>query len=99
MEKTKIGVYIETLRLKKGMSQRELAKESGVSHTEINRIEGGERKNLVYSCFYYNASLYICSKCLSALGKCCKYLFIYTFSRVFLKFSKKKCKNKFLCGG
>ena len=44
MEKTEIGVYIEALRLKKGMSQRELAKESGVSHTEINRIEGGERE-------------------------------------------------------
>ena len=34
---------IELLRTAKNMSQRELAKRSGISHTEIYRIENGER--------------------------------------------------------
>jgi transcriptional regulator with XRE-family HTH domain len=44
MERTEIGTYLEMLRLKKGLSQRELAKLAGVSHTEISRIESGERE-------------------------------------------------------
>lgn len=42
-ERTEIGVYIETLRNKKGLSMRELGNLSGVSHSEISRIESGER--------------------------------------------------------
>jgi len=39
-----IGKFIKGLREKKGFSQRQLAYLSGVSNTEISRIENGERK-------------------------------------------------------
>ncbi len=39
-----IGKFIKELREKKGFSQRQLAYLSGVSNTEISRIENGERK-------------------------------------------------------
>jgi len=38
-----IGKYIADLRTIKGMSQRELAEKSGLSNTEISRIETGKR--------------------------------------------------------
>lgn len=40
-----IGSYIKNLRETKDISQRQLAHLSGISNTEINRIENGERKN------------------------------------------------------
>jgi transcriptional regulator with XRE-family HTH domain len=40
-----IGNYIADLRAEKGISQRELAEWSGVSNTEISRIESGKRQN------------------------------------------------------
>ncbi len=43
-ERTEIGIFIETLRNKKGYSIRELAKHAGMSHSEISRIESGERE-------------------------------------------------------
>jgi len=39
-----LGLHIKTLREKKDFSQRQLAYLSGVSNTEINRIESGDRK-------------------------------------------------------
>ena len=42
---TNIGEFIKQLREKRGFTQRQLAYRSGVSNTEINRIESGERKN------------------------------------------------------
>lgn len=41
-----IGKYISELRNEKGLSQRKLAELSGVSNTEISRIESGERKKV-----------------------------------------------------
>jgi len=38
-----IGKYIADLRTEKGMSQRELAERSGLSNTEISRLESGKR--------------------------------------------------------
>ena len=38
-----IGKYIADLRLERGMSQRELAEKSGLSNTEISRLENGKR--------------------------------------------------------
>lgn len=40
-----IGTYISNLRTEKKWSQRELAEKSGLSNTEISRIETGKRKN------------------------------------------------------
>ncbi|MGE5529722.1 MAG: helix-turn-helix domain-containing protein [Patescibacteria group bacterium] len=37
------GDYLKELRLRKGLSQRELARASGLDHSEISRIEGGYR--------------------------------------------------------
>ena len=37
------GRYIRELRLRKALSQRELARLSGLNHSEISRIEGGSR--------------------------------------------------------
>lgn len=39
------GDYIKRKRLEKGMSQRQLAAVSGVSNSEISRIEAGGRQN------------------------------------------------------
>jgi transcriptional regulator with XRE-family HTH domain len=39
-----LGKYISTRRIALGMSIRQLAIESGISHTEISRIELGERE-------------------------------------------------------
>lgn len=38
------GEYIKNLRIEKELSQRELAEKSGVSNSEISRLESGERK-------------------------------------------------------
>lgn len=43
-EKTEIGLLIETTRLRLGLTGRELSRKSKVSHTEISRIESGERQ-------------------------------------------------------
>lgn len=40
-----IGEYIKTLRLEKNYSQRELAELTGVSNSELSRIESGQRQN------------------------------------------------------
>jgi transcriptional regulator with XRE-family HTH domain len=42
-EKTEIGEYIKALRTNKNYTQRELGRLSGVSHSEIARIEKGEK--------------------------------------------------------
>ena len=39
-----LGDLIRNLREEKGLSQRQLAVSSGISNTEISRIESGERK-------------------------------------------------------
>lgn len=38
-----VGQYLQQLRTEKGYSQRELGEKSGVSYTEISRIESGKR--------------------------------------------------------
>lgn len=38
------GKYIESLRMERDLSQRQLAELAGISNTEIWRIESGERK-------------------------------------------------------
>lgn len=40
-----IAEYIQERRLAKGWSKRKLALEAGISHTEVHRIESGERKH------------------------------------------------------
>lgn len=40
-----IGKYLADLRAEKGISQRELAEKSGISNTEISRLESGKRVN------------------------------------------------------
>ena len=40
---TDIGTYISELRTEKKWSQRELAERSGISNTEISRLESGKR--------------------------------------------------------
>ncbi len=40
-----IGLYIKENRTKLNMSIRKLAKQANISHTEIYRIESGERQN------------------------------------------------------
>lgn len=42
---TELGKFIEILRNEKGLSQRQLAEKAGISHTEVWRLESGERKN------------------------------------------------------
>lgn len=42
---TNIGSYIADLRKEKNWSQRELSEKSGISNTEISRIEAGKRTN------------------------------------------------------
>ena len=42
---TGIGRYLADLRTEKKWSQRELADRSGISNTEISRIESGKRTN------------------------------------------------------
>ncbi|GAB6153749.1 helix-turn-helix transcriptional regulator [Desulfosporosinus burensis] len=42
---TKVGTYLADLRTEKKWSQRELAEKSGISNTEISRIEAGKRTN------------------------------------------------------
>ena len=39
------GAYLTQLRLKMDMSQRELAKATGISHSEICRLEKSQRMN------------------------------------------------------
>jgi len=40
-----IGEYLKSIRLQKGISQRQLSALCGVSNSEISRIEAGERVN------------------------------------------------------
>jgi len=42
---TELGKFIEEIRTEKKISQRQLAEKSGISNTEVSRIESGERKN------------------------------------------------------
>lgn len=39
-----LGDFLKKIRLEKGLSQRELADKSGISNSEISRIESGERQ-------------------------------------------------------
>jgi transcriptional regulator with XRE-family HTH domain len=41
---TEIGALVKELRITKGLSQRNLARNAGISNTEIWRLENGERK-------------------------------------------------------
>lgn len=41
--KETFGQYVRKLRQQKALSQRELARLSGLNHSEISRIEGGSR--------------------------------------------------------
>lgn len=58
-----IGGELQTLRVQKGMSQRELAEASGVHYSNIAKIEMGR----------YNVSVDILGKVADALG--CKLTF------------------------
>lgn len=40
-----VGKVIKERRLAKGMSKRALAEKAGISHSEVHRIENGERQN------------------------------------------------------
>ena len=40
-----VGDFIKERRLAKGMSKRALAEKAGISHSEVHRIENGERQN------------------------------------------------------
>jgi len=40
-----IGEFIKERRLSKGWSKRALAEKAGVSHSEVHRVENGERMN------------------------------------------------------
>lgn len=40
-----VGEVIKERRLAKGMSKRVLAEKAGISHSEVHRIENGERQN------------------------------------------------------
>lgn len=42
---TELGKFIEDRRTFKGLSIRQLAEKAGISHTEVWRLESGERKN------------------------------------------------------
>lgn len=40
-----LGKFIEEYRNKRNLSQRQLSEKAGISHTEVWRLESGERKN------------------------------------------------------
>lgn len=40
-----VGKVIKERRMAKGMSKRALAEKAGISHSEVHRIENGERQN------------------------------------------------------
>lgn len=40
-----VGEFIKERRLSKGWSKRALAEKAGVSHSEVHRVENGERMN------------------------------------------------------
>lgn len=40
-----VGEFIKERRTAKGLSKRQLAEKAGVSHSEVHRIENGERQN------------------------------------------------------
>lgn len=40
-----LGDFIKERRLSKGLSKRSLAEKANISHTEVHRIENGDRKN------------------------------------------------------
>jgi transcriptional regulator with XRE-family HTH domain len=40
-----VGDFIRERRLAKGLSKRQLAEKAGISHSEVHRIENGERQN------------------------------------------------------
>ena len=42
---SKVGDYIRARREAKGLSKRQLAEKAGISHSEVHRIENGERQN------------------------------------------------------
>lgn len=42
---SKVGDFIRDRRLAKGLSKRQLAEKAGISHSEVHRIENGERQN------------------------------------------------------
>lgn len=42
---SKVGEFIRERRLAKGLSKRQLAEKAGISHSEVHRIENGERQN------------------------------------------------------
>ena len=44
-EMSNVGDFIKERRLAKGMSKRALAEKAGISHSEVHRIENGERQN------------------------------------------------------
>ena len=47
-----VGEYIKERRLAKEWSKRALAEKAGVSHSEVHRIENGERSNPSISMLY-----------------------------------------------
>jgi len=49
---SKVGEYIKVRRLAKEWSKRALAEKAGVSHSEVHRIENGERSNPSISMLY-----------------------------------------------
>lgn len=42
---SKVGDFIKKRRLDKGWSKRALAEKAGISHSEVHRIESGEREH------------------------------------------------------
>ena len=42
---SRVGEVIKERRMAKGMSKRALAEKAGISHSEVHRIENGERQN------------------------------------------------------
>lgn len=48
-DKNRLGKYIYNERVKAGLTRNALARKAGISHTEIKRIEDGQRKNPSYS--------------------------------------------------
>lgn len=45
MDKNSLALFLKTTREQRGLSVRQLAEKASVSHTEIFRIEKGERTN------------------------------------------------------
>ena len=41
---SKVGDFIKERRMAKGLSKRQLAEKAGISHSEVHRIENGERQ-------------------------------------------------------